>query len=404
MNTLHTSLYAAALVSCLLLIFAIGGAAGERRRRGKYLFALLVLLAFNFGFEWLMSNPATPLKSLWLVAIMGLALFLGPCLWLHARSIDAGAGGAAPRLRDLSRWHFLVVALGLLLLLPLASKIHFGSGFTHPDTVLPIRQPSLVHTTMLACILVFALQAAWYLRGSLRILVRHAKAAKALLSNLQDRELNTLRVLILVVGVHWVFGMARALHCLMLGKDAGFVVLFAFCEVMFTVWAAISLMRADAPVEAADRRLANELTDAAVTDAAAEAKYARSALDAPARERIRRKLGEAWAQHRLHLDSQLTLRSLCAHLRENPHYVSQVINQDLATSFYDLVNRQRIAAAKDILVRSPDRAVLEIALDVGFNSKSTFNAAFRQHAGNTPSGFRREKLGNGSLSSDPAPH
>ena len=118
MNTLQSSLYAAALVSCLLLIFVVGGAADERRRRGKYLFALLILLAVNFGFEWLMSNPATPLKSLWLAAIMGLALFLGPCLWLHARTIDAGAGAAAPRLRDLSRWHFLVVILGLLCCCP----------------------------------------------------------------------------------------------------------------------------------------------------------------------------------------------------------------------------------------------------------------------------------------------
>lgn len=394
MNILQSSLYAAALVSCLLLIFAIGGAVGERRRRGKYLFALLSLLALNFGFEWLMSNPATPLKSLWLASVMGLALFLGPCLWLHARSIDAGAGAPVPRLRDLPRWHFLVAMLGLLLLLPLAGKIHFGSEFQHPDSVLPVSQPSLVHSTMLACILVFALQAGWYLRGSRRILVRHANAAKALLSDLQDRELNTLRVLILVVGVHWVFGMARAAHCLLLGKDAGYVGLFAVCEVMFTVWAAISLMRGGLPVVAADRQLANDL-DKDLADDRGEAKYARSALDGPARERIRRKLGEAWSQHHLHLDSQLTLRSLCAHLRENPHYVSQVINQDLQTSFYDLVNRQRIDAARDILVRSPDRAVLEIALAVGFNSKSTFNAAFRQHVGDTPSGFRRANRARG---------
>lgn len=391
MSVLHSSLYAAAFVSCLLLLMAIKAAPAERRRRARYLFGLLTLLAMNFASEWLMSNPESPAKSLWLAALMGIALFLGPCLWMYARHVTDADG--APRLRELSPWHAVPILIGLLLLLPLMGKIHLGTGFPHPDTVLPVRQPTLVHTTMLAAILVFAVQAGYYLRASLGMLKRHSQAARALLSDLRDGELNSLRVLILVVGAHWVMGMARALHCLLLGKDAGFVVLLAIGEVMFTLWAAIWLMRAGFTLGVEDRRLASEF---------GEPKYARSALDAPARDRIQRKLAEAWGVHQLHLDSQLTLRSLCARLRENPHYVSQVINQDLATSFYDLVNRQRIQAAMDALRRDPQRPVLEIALQVGFNSKSTFNAAFRQHTGVTPSGFRRDGSGvNGSPTSDP---
>jgi AraC-like DNA-binding protein len=392
MNVLHSSLYAAALVSCLLLLLAIHGAPAERRRRARYLFALLTLLSMNFASEWLMSNPASPAKSLWLVMVMGLAFLLGPCLWLYAR--DVTAPDASTRVRDLSSWHAVPIVVGLLLLIPLAGKIHLGTDFRHPDSLFPPSQPNLVHVTMLASILVFALQAGYYLRATLRALTRHSSAAKALLSNLKDRELNSLRVLMFVVGAHWVFGMARALHCLLLGKDAGYVVLFAVGEVMFTLWAAISLMRAGFTPEPEDRQLANEIGDP---------KYARSALDGPARERILRKLANTWSIDRLHLDSQLTLRSLCAHLRENPHYVSQVINQDLGLTFYDLVNRQRIQAAMDALKRGPQRTVLEIALEVGFNSKSTFNAAFRQHAGTTPSEYRRAGAAmNGALTSDPA--
>jgi AraC-like DNA-binding protein len=397
-NTLHTSLYAAALVSCLFLLFAVGAAPARRRRRAGFLFALLVLLSLNFTAEWLMSNPSSPAKSLWLATIMGLGLLLGPCLWMYARAVSEPE---PPRIRDLPAWHFAVIGVGLLLLIPLMSKIHLGSAFTHPDTVLPVKQPSLVHTTMLACILVFALQAAYYLRASHRLLERQTNAARALFSDLKDRELNALRVLIFVVGAHWVFGIARALHCLMLGKDAGYVVLFAICEIMFSLWAAASLLRTGGTAEPEDRQLAAEITNG-------EARYARSALDAPARERILRKLSEAWAAQRLHLDNQLSLRTLCARLRENPHYVSQVISQDLGTNFYDLVNQQRIAAAKEALVRAPDRTVLEIALEAGFNSKSTFNAAFRQHADMTPTDYRRrhatggQSAPNGSMTSDPA--
>jgi AraC-like DNA-binding protein len=392
LNVLHSSLYAVALVSCLLLLLAIQAAPAERRRRARYLFALLSLLTLNFACEWLMTNPVAPSKALWLVMVMGLALLLGPCLWLYAREVTGD--GTTPRIADLSAWHLVPIVAGLLFLLPLMGKIHTGTDFQHPDTVLPLRSPTTVHLAMLASILVFSVQAACYLRASVVLLTRQARAAKALLSNLQDRELNTLRALILVVGAHWLFGMARTLHCVLLGKDAGYVVLFAVGEVMFTLWAAISLMRAGFTPASEDRQLAREI---------AENKYARSALDAPARERILRKLTESWNLHRRHLDSQLTLRSLCAQMRENPHYVSQVINQDLGTNFYDLVNRQRIAAAMDALIQKPDSTVLEIALEAGFNSKSTFNVAFRQHAGATPSEFRRlRRTGAQSLSSDPA--
>jgi len=36
----------------------------------------------------------------------------------------------------------------------------------------------------------------------------------------------------------------------------------------------------------------------------------------------------------------------------------------------------------------PDETVLNVAHDVGFNSRSTFNAAFKKHAGATPSQYR----------------
>jgi AraC-like DNA-binding protein len=153
-------------------------------------------------------------------------------------------------------------------------------------------------------------------------------------------------------------------------------------EVGVTLWAVFSLLR-----PAADSTL---LPATAGTRAApAIAKYGRSALDAPARARIQRKLSSAMTELRLHRESALSLRALCDRIRENPHYVSQVLNQDLATNFHDFVNRQRVEDAKVALRSLPERPILEIALEVGFNSKSTFNAAFRMHAGMTPSEYRR---------------
>jgi AraC-like DNA-binding protein len=65
-----------------------------------------------------------------------------------------------------------------------------------------------------------------------------------------------------------------------------------------------------------------------------------------------------------------------------------VINQDLGGNFYEWVNGHRIEAAKRALLEQPETSVLEISEQVGFNSKSTFNAAFRRLAGITPSQWR----------------
>ncbi len=377
MNTFHSSLYAVALLGCLLLAFI---AYVGPRPRARWLVALLTLQSLSFACEWLMSNPVSPAKALWLALVMAVALLLAPCLWLYARTL---AEGTPPRLRDLPRAHLLPIVIGFTLLVPLTQSAHLGTGFMPGGEAADDWLTQIIHETMIAAVALFAVQALYYLRASHAILRRQSRLARALLSDIPDRESNTLRLMLVVVGAHWVVGIARTLHCLMLGKDAGFIVLFAVAEIMFTLWALFALATAARTLPADEQPLAEELESEPE-----EARYARSALDAPIRARILRKLDEAWDARKLHRDGRLSLRLLCVELRENPHYVSQVINQDVGTSFYDLVNRRRIRDAMDQLART-SRPVWEIALEVGFNSKSTFNAAFRQHAGTTPTEFRR---------------
>jgi AraC-like DNA-binding protein len=380
-----------AFASCVLLLLAMRQTSFRGRRGARYMIALLSVQAGSFAFEWLMANPSSPAKSTWLALVMALAFFFSPLLWLYARSI---VETSIPRLRDVPRAHWIPIAVGLLLLVPLVQATHLGSGFADPTRPTNGMLQAYIHETMLASVAVFALQGLYYLRASLRILGEQARAARALLSDLEDRELNSLRLLIVAVGAHWIVGIARTVHPLLLGKDAGYVVLFAICEVMFIVWAMTGLLRHNPEADVRDRALATEIADP---------KYARSALDAPARARIRRKLDDAWSTQTLHRDSRLTLRRLCERLRENPHYVSQVINQDLGTNFFELVNRRRIHDAMEALRKDAQRPVLEIALEVGFNSKSTFNAAFREYAGTTPSDFRRTQVAAAPVgASDPA--
>lgn len=387
MNTIQTSLFAVAIAICALCaLLARKGTLGAQKWH-TYFIAYLVVESLAFTLEWLTLHPATPAKSLWLGLLMGLSLLVAPCLWLFAREI---AEGQAAPLRAVPIRHFLVVGAGIVLTIPLLLTAHSGPDYADPNNVASRLHSFFIHATMLACVILFLFQVPYYLKECARILSKHADHTKALFSNIEDKSLNTLRVLMFVVVTKWLVVLLRALYCLTLGKDTGWGVLFTGLEVSVTVWALFFVMRQSAVFSVDERKLVRDLFEAPAEEEgpAAAAKYSRSSLDGPARARIQRKLQDEMLTAQRFRDQRLTLRGLCQHMKESPHYVSQVINQDLDANFYDFVNSHRIESAKQALAAEPGKTVLEIALEVGFNSKSTFNAAFRRHTGMTPTEYR----------------
>ncbi|AMM85864.1 helix-turn-helix domain-containing protein [Martelella sp. AD-3] len=119
-------------------------------------------------------------------------------------------------------------------------------------------------------------------------------------------------------------------------------------------------------------------------------KYERSALSREMQQRIAEKLTAAMADERLYRDANLSLWSLSQHIGVTPNYISQTLSETLGQSFYAFVNGHRIDAAKRLLV-SETQTVLEIAYDVGFNSKSAFYTSFRRMTGQTPAAFRKSQ-------------
>ena len=87
----------------------------------------------------------------------------------------------------------------------------------------------------------------------------------------------------------------------------------------------------------------------------------------------------------------LTIRSLSEDIKMNSRELSVLINQNLNQHFFDFINEYRIKEAMNIL-KNPTKkevTVLEILYEVGFNSKSSFNTAFKKYTGFTPTQFRK---------------
>ena len=91
-------------------------------------------------------------------------------------------------------------------------------------------------------------------------------------------------------------------------------------------------------------------------------------------------------------DPDLSLTSLAEKLELTPHELSRIINTVLRKSFSDFINEFRVA---EVVTKMQDPAydqftLLGIALDSGFNSKTTFNRAFRQVTGKGPAEFKND--------------
>lgn len=91
-----------------------------------------------------------------------------------------------------------------------------------------------------------------------------------------------------------------------------------------------------------------------------------------------------------YLDPELTIAGLSDQIAMTPREVSELLNQSLGLHFFDFVNGHRIRHAQRRLIDRPDQSILEILLESGFNSKSSFNTAFKKHVGMTPSAFRKQ--------------
>ena len=95
-----------------------------------------------------------------------------------------------------------------------------------------------------------------------------------------------------------------------------------------------------------------------------------------------------------YLNPELTLDQLARQLSMKSRTLSNVINEQLGQSFYDLINRHRIEEASRLLTNPKDKkiTILEVLYEVGFNSKSSFNTLFKKYTGLTPSDFKKKNL------------
>jgi AraC-like DNA-binding protein len=127
-------------------------------------------------------------------------------------------------------------------------------------------------------------------------------------------------------------------------------------------------------------------------------KYQSSKLTGKDSAALMESLDKLMREQQLYLNPILTLAVLAKKLGNLQTTISQVINENAGKSFNLYINEFRIQHAKDLLIADGHLTMELVAERSGFNSNSTFFAAFKKITGQTPASYRSAcTAGKGAL-------
>lgn len=92
-----------------------------------------------------------------------------------------------------------------------------------------------------------------------------------------------------------------------------------------------------------------------------------------------------------YLDKTLTLFKLAEQLKVSENKLSHIINSQSHLNFFEFVNMYRVEMVKSKMQKGEQKqsTLLGLAYDSGFNSKASFNRAFKKFTGLTPSQYQQ---------------
>jgi len=263
-----------------------------------------------------------------------------------------------------------VVCIGFWILPAPAKTIMFISGDLPPGI-----WPAVLALSTFGLIMIWLIASFAYLVAILRRLTTYRAHIRQLYSDVEERDLRWVDGMMILLILIWAAGAFS-----LADDNLGTGTLFARELFLALIAGGLLMLNIFAPITPPD-------PNAAVEEDEPDLKYARSALTSDHAAKLAARLEAAMQKDSLYLDPGLSLQRLSQHVGALPNQVSQTLNQEIGSNFFDFVARWRIEASKP-LITAGEASVLTVALDVGFNSRSAFYKAFKRETGVTPKGYR----------------
>jgi AraC-like DNA-binding protein len=375
----------------LFLAAALLSRRGRRRDHSVAAAALFVADAFPgiLQIPLMLAGAEAVAHSIWMLPAATPYLAVGPALYWYVRSLISPT---PLTWRVIGRTEILLCAAGLAL--GLAAAV--ADTLRPPDPAAGTAVWVLLVAVVLAVFLLVVTLIVYTARA-IRLAVRHRRNLEHHFSSIEGRTLGWVPFLVaaLVVLIAQNLFSLTVVLLVIGGGQFRFELLQEWSSTALIFGFGLIVLRQEAVYEPSPR----PVPAPAAPQAEAE-RYQRSALDAGRMERLAARIEAMMAADGLHRDHFLTLSDLAGAVGASEHHVSQVLNDRIGRNFFEYVNGHRIREACALLAGT-DTSIVAIGEEVGFNSRSTFNAAFKKAIGRTPSQFRADARGAQPAASRP---
>lgn len=117
-------------------------------------------------------------------------------------------------------------------------------------------------------------------------------------------------------------------------------------------------------------------------------KYEKSHLQSINVQNVLNDLENLMIQEEIFKEENLDLETLAKLLHLKPYQLTELLNSELGQGFHQYINSHRVRKAIKIMKENPSMPILRVAMEVGFNSKSSFYSAFRKITGKSPKNYK----------------
>ena len=401
----YSSLLLIGFVQGLVYAVLLGLRARREERLSDLFAALILLVGTLYAGQWMFGFAGWYDDRDWRSTIMfyiewSHLLALGPLIWLYFRAIT----NTDFRWERRYWWHFapaLLFALPLVLATAYDFIIHagiLGRAFTGFGGS---RGPAmeLLHGPLGWRNEVEDILARIHLPVYLFLTIRAYRAFRSYVRdefpNADELDLSPLRNLLWVLLIGILLAFASEFVAFARGVDDYADVWYSYFFVSVMVFASAVLFYSLDLRRTGALRFTNALSVGEEEGHTAFAKTSLAPTPDPEVTRWTRKLEQRLAEHHDYLEPDLKLADLAARIGTNASVLSRTVNAQYGVNFNDFINGRRCEAFLERVRRGEheQHTLLSLALDSGFNSKSTFNRAFRKRFGYSP-GEAAARLGS----------
>lgn len=375
-GALMVNVFSTVLYSCMMgmvILAALDIFQRPHNRPNFFLKVTLLLLMLHFTGELYISSAV----YIYAPGIAGLEIpfkvLLGPALYFYAHAAMSPDAMIDKRIKWLAIFGPILV---VLVMLPFIFNITPAEklALAKPET----RDPELWKIAVFTCLsttLIFMFYTLFFLGMALRLHNSHVVQLMEKYSEIEHRSLGWFKSVLFIWGMAWLMYSAEfSLGVLGLSWFGSGVVL----PIITAIALALFLQRA----------LSQKGLNAMEKGKPQKDKQRAALISDDKMQAIAAKLEYAMVEDKLFLNDDLSLNKLSEAISESENHISETLSQYMKTNFFSYVNSMRVSYAKELLLNS-DLLVTSIAYEVGFKSKSTFNAAFKKLVGETPMAFRK---------------